>query len=180
MTKEELIKFMSAGNLSGAAQKGREDVQKLVPGYSPEKPHLKGTKRPDASWFDANNWEEIVDFLKLFTASERTHDEKTLIVSAYLPRIIGVTKKSAPSGTGPWMVTKTSHGLMATGGAVVEENLTDVITIIFTDEGDDNWVLATVHPGPAEEPGDYTGLKEGDTLSKEDLEARHITRVIPE
>lgn len=185
MRKNELREFWFTEKIYEALKQGLVEVQKLVPGYDPVKPHLSASARPDASTFfeEFDSIEKVFELAKNCRCSVESNDSAIIFEIRCQDdngdwRNIGKAKQSKPSGDGPWIVVAADHGLVAMGDAEESEEPTYKMTAVFTKEGEDFYVLATLHPGDAETPGDYTNCKVGDLLTRQDLNNRHIGRVI--
>ena len=162
------------------------DVQSMISGYNPIAPHLQDSTREDSSKFNdaITSWETFIDFVAKYTADPDRYFKlidkgDAVIVTFYANTVIGKESHCFATGDGPWEVVDGGHGPMAKGPGIKVVYPTNIVTIIFTNEGEDNFVAATVHPGKDEEPGDYSGLSIGDQLTLEDIINRRINRVIP-
>ena len=195
MKKNELQSLWVTGQVAEAIIKGREDARTLYPGYEPEKPHLAGSARADASVFfpEYDSWEKLVELIRVNYHStwDESKDAITLTITCRSDNggklFIGTEKTCYPKiiprfDDGDhrfWTVVDTPHGLKVEGPAEPKEYKTWEIAVVFTNEGNDNFVLATIHPGKPELPGKFDGLKPGDKLDRFDLSKHGIMRVIP-
>jgi len=186
MKKSELQQLWFEQRISEALKIGLRGVQRMIHGYNPAGPHLSGSSRGDASTFDPefNSIDSIIELCNNCRCSVESNDTAIIFEIRVTDsegnwREIGTERYSAPEGDGPFIVVETEHGLMVEGPCVITENRTHEITAVFTKEGEDFYVLASLHPGKAQKPGNYTNLKPGDQLNLEQLSARGIERVKP-
>ena len=179
------LENLSLNNALDVICKAFADVQKIYPDYSPIAPHVKRTARADASTFNADleSVEDVVERLKEFGASIKdlqiNGSGEPIILAFQAKRPIGETKLSQPAGE-TFTVVQTDHGLKVRGHAVIRVEPTEIVTAVLTDEGQNNYVLATLYPGMLEDLPNMDGLTEGDQLTQSDLQDRKIIRVIPE
>lgn len=186
MKKEDLQKMWFEERIAEALQIGLQEVRKMIPDYNPAGPHLVATARGDASTFNPefSGIELIIELARNCSCSVESSDTAIILEIRVTDSEgnwvdIGTERYSAPEGEGPWTVVETDHGLMVEGPCIITEKPTHEISAIFTKEGDDYYVLASLHPGKAQKPGNYTNLKPGDQLTRNQLAAREIERVKP-
>jgi len=165
-----------------------QNLHDVHPGFNPMQHHTTKAARPGDSFF-IEKLQTVQDVLALLNeyidngsewyAEPGKKQEVYFIID--MPIIIGTTIMSPPLPGEQYVVIKDHGGLIPSGKTQVSMVETTKLSCILTLERLKNetscYALASVYPGEPDPSGSWEGLKEGDSISGEELLKRGISRV---
>lgn len=165
------------------------NVQKLIPGYTPWRGHLKNDDKSKSRFdiVEIVNINALRPHLADMVGAAKVeflngHEPESLVIILHNDARFGVTTANTIVPENDYVLKQIHGSLQAVGHGQFSESPTGDITVALTKEkfpdGNCDYVLASMYPGLPDPGYNVDGLTEGQTISGAELLQRGWTRCV--